>query len=202
MSDSVIPVLSAYSELSDTCKKGGDEAWKSLIPQCNWRFEHCYLRLQPPNHCQHPSECSNSTHVRCAALWSLKNGMTIDDPKSVRLWCIKHGYSKTIPPEETGIGTECKWKWVPNKNKTLWSEADIEELNSNRLWFAPMCTDCFLVNKYIGIGENLYSHPWKEHWLNTTGKYILFPLNWFHQGYFNRRGWRSAYLQAQLFAVT
>jgi hypothetical protein len=82
----------------------------------------------------------------------------------------------------------------------MWSEPDIEKNNSNGLWFAPMCKDCLLVNKYIGIGEKLGSYPWKEHWLNATGKYILFPSVWFHRGYFKRR-WRKVYMQAQLFAV-
>jgi hypothetical protein len=56
------------------------------------------------------------------------------------------------------------------------------------------------VNKYISIGEKICNHPWKEHWFNATGEYILFPSVWFHWGFFNRM-WRKVYMQAQLFAV-
>ncbi len=171
-------------------------------PTMQSRFEHCYLRLPPPNHCQHPSGCNNFTHVRCAALWSLKNRMTIDDPKSVGLWCREHyyGYSKNRPSRRDWERDWLQVEMGTKQEQTLWSEPDIQELKSNGLWFAPTCTDCFLVHKYIGIGEKLCSHPWKEHQLITTGEYILFPSNWFHRGYFNRR-WRSVYIQAQLFAV-
>ncbi len=142
-----------------------------------------------PNCCQHSSGCNNFTHVRCAALWLLKNGMTIDDPKTFGLWCREHYpfYCQPVPPEETDNETDCRWK------ERLWSEPDIEEIISNGLWFAPTCTDCFLVNKYISIGEKICNHPWKEHQLNATGEYILFPSVCFHRGYFNRR-WRKVYM--------
>jgi hypothetical protein len=65
-----------------------DKYWKNLIPQCNWRFVHCFLKLAPPNCCQHPSGCNNFTHNRCATLWLLKNGMTIDG------WIVVQG---TLP---------------------------------------------------------------------------------------------------------
>jgi hypothetical protein len=128
--------------------------------------------------------------------------MTIDDPKTVGLWCREHYpfYCQPVPPKETDNRTYCRWKWTQNKQDRMWSELDIEGINSNGLWFAPMCIVCFLMNKYIGIGEKLCSHSWKEHWFNTNSEYILFPSVWFHWGYFNRR-WRKVYIQAQLFAV-
>jgi hypothetical protein len=48
LSNPVIPLLSD-SELSDTFPQGHAKALNSLIPQCNWRFEHCFLRLHLPN---------------------------------------------------------------------------------------------------------------------------------------------------------
>jgi hypothetical protein len=172
LSNTVIDLQEEDTSDSNESDKNKSEYWKSLITQCNWRFEHCFLRLTPLNRCQQPGGCNNFTHVRCAALWSLKNKMTIDDPKTVGLWCKEHYlfYCQLFPPEETDNRTDCRWKWTGNKQERLWSVPDIEETNSNGLWFAPMCTDCFLVNKYIGIGEEICNHPWKEHQLNATGK--------------------------------
>jgi hypothetical protein len=149
----VAPLSKTVADLQEEDTSDSDESskqesgyWKSLIPQCNWRFEHCFLRLTLPNCCKHPSGCNNFTHVRCATLWLLKNRTTIDDSKTVGLWCREHYpfYCQPIPPEETDNKTDCRWKWTGNKQKRLWSEPDIEEINSNGLWFALSCPWFFL----------------------------------------------------------
>jgi hypothetical protein len=60
------------SDSNESDKEASESYWKNLIPQCNWRFIHCFLKLTPPNCCQHPSGCNNFTHVRCATLWLLE----------------------------------------------------------------------------------------------------------------------------------
>ena len=98
--------------LSDDDSSNGEDVVTGLIPQCNWRFEHCFLTLFPHNCCKHPGGRNNFTHVRCAALWSQQNGIDIDDPKSVGLWCREHyhGYTKADPPDKTDNGTDCRWR--------------------------------------------------------------------------------------------
>jgi hypothetical protein len=96
--------------LSDDDSSEEENIITGLIPQCNWRFEHCFLKLIPPNYCKHPGGCNNFTHVRYAALWSLQNGINIDDLKSVGLWCREHyhEYTKAVPPDKTDSGTDCR----------------------------------------------------------------------------------------------
>ena len=103
--------------LSDNDNSDGEHITKGLIPQCNWRFEHCFLKVIPTNFCKLSSGCNNFTHVKCAALWSLQNGIAIDDPKSVGLWCREHhhGCTYTVPPHETDNETDCRWKGSWNR---------------------------------------------------------------------------------------
>ncbi len=90
LSKTVVDLQEEDTSDSDESNKQELEYWKSLISQCNWRFERCFLRLTLPSCCQHPSGYNNFTHVRCAALWLLKNQTIIDDPMTVGLWCREH----------------------------------------------------------------------------------------------------------------
>ncbi len=48
--------------LLDDDESNGEDVITGLVLQCNWRFEHCFLKLFSPNCCkQHPVGCNNFT---------------------------------------------------------------------------------------------------------------------------------------------
>jgi len=125
--------------------------------------------------------------------------------KNFGLRCREHlsGYFGVLYSDESYNNRLCKWFL---ENTLEYDEMEpafepcIGELNSNGLWFAPDCKECFLTNKYQSIGDKLCSHAWEEHRLNLTGQYVLLSAHCFHWGYYNDRR-RSIFVTAQLFCV-
>jgi hypothetical protein len=73
------------------------------------------------------------------------------------------------------------------------------EFVANGLWFAPICKECFLTNKYHHIGDKICAHNWQEQGLDKTGDYILFPLICLHEGFYEDE-FKKTFIQAQLFS--
>jgi hypothetical protein len=76
----------------------------------------------------------------------------------------------------------------------------VGENDNNGLLFAPTCTTCFNENKFLLISEKKRSHQWTNECLNGTGKYIIFPSEMCHRGYYNQKS-NQIFTQAQLFCT-
>jgi hypothetical protein len=74
------------------------------------------------------------------------------------------------------------------------------ENNNNGLLLAPTCTTCFNENKYLLTSEKKCSNQWTNECLNSTGKYIIFPSEMYHCGYYNQKS-NTIFTQAQLFCA-
>jgi hypothetical protein len=91
-------------------------------------------------------------------------------------------------------------KPVDGKERSLSSTSILGKNDNNGLLFAPTCTTCFNENKYLLMSEKKCSHQWTNEYLNRTGKYIIFPSEMYHRGYYNQKS-NQIFTQAQLFCA-
>ncbi len=74
----------------------------------------------------------------------------------------------------------------------------VGEEDNNGLLYAPTCSTCFNVNKYLLVSEKKCSQGWINESLNNPGDYIVFPSKMYHRGYYNQKS-NQKFTQAQLF---
>jgi hypothetical protein len=91
-------------------------------------------------------------------------------------------------------------KPVDGKERSLSNTSILGENDNNGLLFAPTCTTCLNENKYLLMSEKKCSHQWTNECLNRTGKYIIFPSEMYHRGYYNQKS-NQIFTQAQLFCA-
>jgi hypothetical protein len=78
-------------------------------------------------------------------------------------------------------------KPVDGQERSLSSVSIVGEQDDNGLLFAQKCSTCFNENKYLLVSEKKCSHQWSNESLNNPDKYIIFPSEMYHCGYYNQK---------------